>query len=207
MHYKLFLYTFFLSSLSANAHLGSASGDMHLETEKVKYEDINGYKKSSGFDLSASVNVSQSKGSKASLSGQASAGYHRSYAKQKITSSLGLGTLIERNGNTDIKRTTVKAPLNYLDTKSEMKLDSEMVKLAADPLKAAKEVVEDSKKIYTAAEGVVETAIGAPKYGLVGTAKQLQNTFVDLQTINTLAAGKEGAKKINEATFRPHHFI
>jgi len=53
MYYKLLLYICFLSSLSiklVGAHLGSASGDMHLETEKVKYEDINGYKKSSGDD-------------------------------------------------------------------------------------------------------------------------------------------------------------
>jgi len=54
MYYKLLLYICFLSSLPTKlvgAHLGSASGDMHLETEKVEYEDLDGYKKGSGFDL------------------------------------------------------------------------------------------------------------------------------------------------------------
>ncbi|OJW70764.1 MAG: hypothetical protein BGO68_03395 [Candidatus Amoebophilus sp. 36-38] len=194
------------------AHLGSDSGQMHLETEKIEYEDINGHKKSSGFDLSGGVNVSKGKGAKAKLREHASTGYNRSYAKQKISSSLGQGTVIERSGHkSDIKRGAAKSPLSYLDTKSEMKVDSEMVKLAVDPVKAGKEVVEDSKILYNTGKFAAKVVSEVRQNGLVGTVEALRvglaagGAAIDLtkeenatQKLGKTATAEEFEKALNE---------
>ncbi|OJW70766.1 MAG: hypothetical protein BGO68_03405 [Candidatus Amoebophilus sp. 36-38] len=177
---------------------------MHLGTEKVEYEDINGHKKSSGFDLSGEVNISKDKGTKAKLGGQASAGYHRNHAKQKITSSLGQGTVIERSGNTtDIKRGAAKSPLSYLDTQSEMKVDNKMVELVVDlavkPVETMKEVVADIKIIYNTGKFAVKAVGEIKQNGLVGTVESLRLGLATGGAAVDLTKEENETHKIGEA--------
>jgi len=87
-----------------------------------------------------------------------------------------------------------------------VKVDSEMAvlayDLATDAGKVGKEVIEDSKVIYTAAEDITLATVNSYRHekGAIGTVKDLQNVFVDLGTITSLAQDQEHAKKINNAT-------
>jgi hypothetical protein len=75
-----------------------------------------------------------------------------------------------------------------------------MMRLVGKPVESVKELIEYSKVVYTAAEDIALTAIHAPQYGVGGTIKQVQNVFIDLGTITSLAKDKEHAQKINHAT-------
>ncbi len=179
----------------------SASNELKLETAQVVHQDLDGFQTSSRVNLHASVGMTATSGGN-SYNGSGSLDYGTSTARQKVLAGIGSGTIIETGTSspTNIRRTVAEGPTTYQDTRVNLSVDSETIKLVADPVKAAKEAYEDSKKIYTAAEGIVETTVKSHKYGVIGTLKQYQNNFVDLQTITNLAENEEHAEKINKAT-------
>ena len=182
------------------AELASKSGDMQLTTKQVILEDLAGHDKRNNIGGGVQLNVSKPAGNASNTKVGGDLGYGRSRAKQKVSSSIGRGMIVETAGNDQPIIRKKGGLVNYLDTQSETKVTSEAVEIVASPVAAVKEFIEDSKVIYTAAEGMAETIVKAPIYGATGTIKQLQNTLVDLDNITRQAGNKKETYKINNAT-------
>jgi hypothetical protein len=119
------------------ASLGSEKvGKTAFTTKELETQDIDGYQKSTEWGGRGNFTTTYKSGNKSEFGGEADAYYKRSNTFQKVTSSIGEGT---------------KDPLTYLDTQSQVKVDSDMAELvyglAVDRRKVGKKIVEDLQAI------------------------------------------------------------